>query len=139
MHKPITDTLRELNGGKFVEQASEALASLVRDCMATGKPGVLNLVLKVKPVKGSITQATIEQDYKLKSPAYDQPAQFFFVADGDTLVMENPLQKKLDLQDVRERRATEIERVDPETGEILRVPAPGAGPTSFPGQQQQAG
>lgn len=128
MHKPITDTLRELNAGKFVEQLSEAMAELVRACIVTGKAGTLNISLKLKPAKGSDTVMTIEQDYKLKAPVFEQPQQFFFVTQGDTLVCENPEQRPLPFRDARsEAPPAPIaavgfgETLDPSTGEIRRA------------------
>ena len=37
MARPITETLRNLQGGSFLDDASEQLAELVRAVSATGK------------------------------------------------------------------------------------------------------
>lgn len=139
MSRPYTDVLRDINGGKFAEELTEALAEVVESCAATGKTGSITVVLKLKPAKGSGKVMTIEQDYKVKSPEFDQPQQFFFIANGNTLVADNPDQKKLPFRDVMAERndvkAAPVAGVDfdEKTGEVL--PAAAAGPAA---QQAQA-
>lgn len=48
----ITDILRDIRRGRVVDAASLELAAVVRDAVATGKPGELTLKFKVAPDKG---------------------------------------------------------------------------------------
>ena len=122
--RPFTDVVRDINGGKFADELTEALAEVVASCTATGKAGSLTVTLKLKPAKGSGRVMTIEQDYKAKAPEFDQPQQFFFVSNGNTLVADNPDQKKLPFRDVAAERAGAVkpgEVIDQTTGEIKTV------------------
>lgn len=46
--RPITDTLRHIGGGVFVDTASDKLAELVSAVDSTGKAGRLDLTITVK-------------------------------------------------------------------------------------------
>lgn len=48
MIRPITDTLRHIGGGEFVDVASDKLAELVTAVDSTGKAGKLDLTITVK-------------------------------------------------------------------------------------------
>jgi len=112
MSRLFTDILRDINAGKFNEELSDALAEIVAACTATGKTGELTVKLKLKPAKGSQTVMTIEQDYKVKAPEFDQPQQFFFVTGGNTLVSDNPEQRKIEFKEVIDRNTGEIKTVE---------------------------
>ncbi len=118
--KPFTDTLREINGGKFSEELTEAFAALILDVASTQKQGSITLNIKLKPGKGSGKVMTVEHDFDVKSPQFDRPSDYMFVA-GNALVLDNPDQRKLDLREVTASAPTEFRevKVDKETGEIL--------------------
>lgn len=46
--RPITDTLRHIGGGVFIDIASDKLAELVAAVAATGKSGSIDLKIKMK-------------------------------------------------------------------------------------------
>jgi hypothetical protein len=48
MTRPITDTLRHIGGGVFIDTASDKLTELVNAVDETGKPGKLLLEVSVK-------------------------------------------------------------------------------------------
>jgi hypothetical protein len=48
MHRPITDTLRHIGGGVFIDTASDQLADLVTAVDASGKQGHIVLTISVK-------------------------------------------------------------------------------------------
>lgn len=106
--KPITDTLREINNGKFVEEITAEFAELVRNAMATGKKGKLAVQLTIKPARGGRTM-TLDADYKASVPEYDRPTEHFFVDNNGSLLRNDPNQPQLDLRSVT---------VDVSTGEI---------------------
>ncbi len=111
--RPFTDVIRDINGGKFSEELSDSLSDWVAACLATGKPGTMTLTLKLKPGKGGSTVLTVELECKVKEPDFERPSTFFFIANGNTLVTENPEQKKLPFKEI----------VDTSTGEIKQVAA----------------
>lgn len=117
MSKSFTDTLREINNGKFAEELTEAFADLVLSTNTVGKSGSITLTLKMRPAKGGNGVMTLEHDFKVKSPEFERPVEYMFVANGNTLVRDNPTQRKLDLHEVRNPDAQTV--VDPETGEIV--------------------
>lgn len=57
MPRPITDTLRLLHGGLFLDTCSDLLAGVVRSVEETGKPGKLTITLDVKKVAGAYPPA----------------------------------------------------------------------------------
>lgn len=117
MSREFTDVLRDLNGGKFAAELTEALADVVRSATSTGKKGVLSVKLTVAPGKGGKVLA-IDHDFSIKSPEFDRPTDYMFAGPGGALLRDNPDQQKLDLREVRPQ-AREI--VDKDTGEIKKV------------------
>lgn len=113
--RPITDVLRDLNGGKFIEELTDALQELALSCRGTGKPGSMTISLKMKPGKGGASIMTLEHDFKVKSPEFERPSDIMFVTKGGDLVCQNPDQGTLPLRIV--------ETVDRSTGEIREVVA----------------
>ncbi len=49
MQQPITDTLRHIGGGVFIDVASDKMNELVNAVSETGKAGTLVLTITVKP------------------------------------------------------------------------------------------
>lgn len=96
-HKPITTTLAMLHGGVFIETASEEFAQLVKMVDQTGKPGQLTIQIKLKKSSGAMqVDATVTA--KIPEPKADSTLLWPTV-DGN-LVLDNPAQRKLDLQQV---------------------------------------
>lgn len=120
MRKPITDLMRELNAGAFVEEATGALGELTAACQRTNKPGEITLKLKLIPGKaganGQSSVMQVEHSYKVKSPDFDRGADYLFVTSQGDLVRDNPQQHKLNLTEVK-RDAGPI--VDVNTGEVV--------------------
>ena len=48
MSRPITDTLRHIGGGVFIDTASDKLAELVAAVDSSGKAGKIDLTITVK-------------------------------------------------------------------------------------------
>ena len=48
MIRPITDTLRHIGGGVFIDTASDKLAELVNAVAESGKSGRIDLTINVK-------------------------------------------------------------------------------------------
>jgi hypothetical protein len=80
----ITDILRDIRKGRPVEEATMALADVVRAVDETGKEGSVTIVLKVKPAKHGGPEKTLVAEVKAKKPIAEiAPAVFFSDGEGD--------------------------------------------------------
>jgi len=94
----ITDVLRDIRRGRPVEEATNALADVVKAVDETGKEGSVTITLKVKPSKHGGPEKTLICDVKAKKPIAEiAPAVFFSDADGD-LHRVDPNQEEMDLK-----------------------------------------
>lgn len=114
MPKPITDTLRLLQGGVFIAQCSDLFAAIVRGVEETGKAGKLTITLDVKKVNAAVSVLAKVTD---KIPEAAPDADLFYATVEGNLSLDNPNQRKLDLR-VAETPPKALKNVDPETGEI---------------------
>lgn len=126
--RPITDTLRLLQGGLFLDQCSQLLAEVVRDVDETGKAGKLTLTLELSKAGGAIA---IVAKASHKVPEQKPDADLLWPTTEGNLSQSNPNQRSLDLR-VAEPPAKEVRHVDargdaragtgvavdPDTGEI---------------------
>jgi len=118
MARPITDTLRLLDEGAFLDHCSEQLAKLVRGVEETGKAGKLQLTLEVK--RGTKGAMLIRPDCAVKVPeAKLEPTMLWATPEGN-LTPDNPKQQKLDLR-----------QVDPDTGELRSLGSAPAAPAEL--------
>lgn len=93
--KPITDVLSQMRKGRIVEDATEALAEVVKAVDATEKAGSVTIKITVKPAKGGGWEKTLSARVSQDVPRPDLPdAVFFSNADGD-LVRDDPDQRPL--------------------------------------------
>jgi hypothetical protein len=94
----ITDTMRDIKKGRLVEEATAALAEVVRSVDELQKPGSITITLTVKPGDGN--EKTIVAMLAIKKPAREiPPAIFFSDADGD-LHREDPAQREMEFERV---------------------------------------
>lgn len=100
--RPITDTLRLLQGGVFLDQCSEQLADLVKSVDDTGKAGKLTITLDLKKSAGAVA---ITAKVTNKSPERAPDADLLWATVEGNLVLDNPNQQKLDLRQVETRPA----------------------------------
>lgn len=112
--RPITDTLRQLQGGVFLDECSDQLAQLVKGVDETGKPGKLTITLALKKSSGAIEIAAAVTN---KTPEPKPDTDLLWPTVEGNLVTENPAQRKLDLQ-VAAAPKQPIKDIDPATGEI---------------------
>lgn len=97
MTKPITDTLRNIQNGALVDDASDQLRDLLIAVDTTGKSGKLTIEISVaKLTRGGAV--TLKGRVKTTKPA-EAPAEgvFWVSPEGDALT-EDPNQQKLDLK-----------------------------------------
>ncbi len=96
----ITDILRDIRRGAPVEEATNALADVVRAVDETGKEGSVTIILKIKPAKHGGPEKTIIAEVKAKKPLSEiAPAVFFSDAEGD-LHRVDPRQEEMPLNEV---------------------------------------
>lgn len=95
--RPITDTLRLLQGGTFLDTASELLAGVVKGVDETGKAGRLTITLDVKKAGGAVSILAKVSD---KTPEQAPDADLFWPTVEGNLSVNNPNQRNLDLQEV---------------------------------------
>lgn len=95
--RPITDVLRQIGGGTFIDEASEKLAELVTKADETGKGCTLTLAITIKKatrsgamhVGGKITS---------KAPADEPMEALMFATPEGNLLIDDPKQERLDLR-----------------------------------------
>jgi len=96
----ITDILRDIRKGRPVEEATTALADVVRAVDETGKDGSVTIILKVKAAKHGGPEKTLICEVKAKKPIAEiAPAVFFSDEDGD-LHRVDPRQEEMPLGEV---------------------------------------
>jgi hypothetical protein len=97
MIRPITDTLRHIGGGVFIDIASDKMAELVAAVDNAGKPGKLTLEIKVKKAtRGGAMHIT--GTMRLTKPAEEPMEALLFATPEGNLVADDPHQQKLDLK-----------------------------------------
>lgn len=95
--RPITDTLRHIGGGVFVDLASDKMNELVSAVSETGKAGKLTLEVSVKKAtRGGAMHITGK--VQLKKPAEEPMEAMLFATPEGNLVADDPKQTKLDLK-----------------------------------------
>lgn len=114
MARPITDTLRMLHGGLFIENISDLFAGVVRSVDETGKAGKLTITLDIKKVGAAISVTAKATD---KVPEKAPDSDLFYATVEGNLTVDNPAQRKLDLR-MADAPTKEVRSIDPETGEI---------------------
>lgn len=97
--RPITDTLRSIGGGVFIDLASDKLSELVTAVDASGKSGRIDLTINVKKAtRGGAMLITGK--VKLSKPAEEPMEAMMFATPEGNLVIDDPHQQKLDLKAV---------------------------------------
>ncbi|AJK46189.1 hypothetical protein [Burkholderia plantarii] len=97
--RPITDTMRYIGGGVFMDQASDKLAELVNAVDTTGKAGSLTIVINVKKATRGGAMLIVGK-VSVKKPAEDPMEAMLFATPEGNLISDDPHQQKLDLKQV---------------------------------------
>lgn len=104
MIRPITDTLRHIGGGIFIDMASDKMNELVSAVDASGKGGKLTLEVSVKKAtRGGAMHITGK--IRLTKPAEDAMEAMLFATPEGNLVADDPRQQKLELKSVEDVNA----------------------------------
>lgn len=91
----ITDILRDIRRGAAVEEATNALADVVRAVDETGKDGSVTITLKVKPAKHGGPEKTLVAEVKAKKPIAEIAPAVFFSDDQGDLHRVDPRQEEM--------------------------------------------
>ena len=95
--RPLTDTLRHIGGGVFIDLASDKMNELVSAVSESGKAGKLTLEVSVKKAtRGGAMHITGK--VKLQKPAEEPMEAMLFATPEGNLVADDPKQAKLDLK-----------------------------------------
>lgn len=95
--RPITDTLRHIGGGVFIDLASDKMNELVSAVADSGKAGKLTLEVSVKKAtRGGAMHITGK--VTVKKPAEEPMEAMLFATPEGNLVADDPKQTKLDLK-----------------------------------------
>jgi len=117
--RPITDTLRNLQGGLFIDKCSDMLADVVKAVDETGKAGKLTITIDLTKSGGAMA---IVAKVTNKTPEQKPDADLLWPTVEGNLSLDNPNQRKLDLR-VADGGPKEVRTVDPTTGEIKSIAA----------------
>ncbi len=104
--RSITDTLRALRGGAFLDEASDMLADLVKTVDSSGKPGKLTMELTVKRAGRGSTAMIVADKLELKKPKEEASVTTLFGTPEGNLLAEDPRQQRLELTVVPEDKST---------------------------------
>lgn len=97
--RPITDTLRALRNGHFLDEASDDLARLVNAVSDTGKTGKLTIEATVKRAgQGRNSALSVQATSLVKMPKQPVDDTLMFPTPDGNLLTEDPRQQKLDLK-----------------------------------------
>lgn len=109
MARSIVDSLRHLQGGTFLDEASTLLAELVSAVDSTGKPGKIMLEIGVKKMsKGAVG---VIGKISLRKPQEAPDATLMFPTPEGNLLTEDPRQQKLELKRVDTQMPAELRKV----------------------------
>ena len=97
MIRPITDTLRHIGGGVFIDTASDKLAELVAAVDQSGKSGKITLDITVKKATRGGAML-LSGKVRMTKPADEPLEAMLFATPEGNLVTEDPNQKTLDLK-----------------------------------------
>ena len=96
----ITDVLRDIRRGRPVEEATQALADVVRAVDETGKSGSVTITLTIKPAKHGGPEKTLVAEVKAKKPIAEIAPAIFFSDESGDLHRVDPRQEEMPLDEV---------------------------------------
>ncbi|MDX2265420.1 MAG: hypothetical protein NW215_10660 [Hyphomicrobiales bacterium] len=93
MSRLFTDILRDLSGGRIVDELTEHLAEVAKAVEDTGKAGALKLTLKISP--NGDGSATIEATVSATTPKPNFGKTLFFTDKDGGLHRRDPRQAEM--------------------------------------------
>ena len=98
----IISTLSEQRKGKMANEASDALARVVKACRDTGKKGSLTIKLSIRPTS---SEMMVSDEITEKTPKPDAAASVFYDDQEGNLSRTDPNQEELPLNTVEMKEA----------------------------------
>ena len=95
----ITDILREIRKGQAIEEATAALADVVRAVDETGRPGKLTITLTIKAAPHGGPEKQITAEIKMAKPVASIAPAIFFSDDEGDLFRVDPRQEEMELRE----------------------------------------
>lgn len=97
-NRSIIDTLRHLDAGCLVDDATAGLAEIVKAVDETGKPGKLVITVSIR--KATAGAMAVLGKVEVKKPINPPLESLLFPTVEGNLLTEDPNQRKLDLKPV---------------------------------------
>ncbi len=110
MSSSILDTLRRLDGGCLVDQASDEMAKVVQAIESTGKAGSITIKISLKRVGGGALAA--DGRITCVVPKEAPSVTLLFATPEGALITEDPNQRKLDLREVAAELPRELKTIN---------------------------
>ena len=95
--RPFAEFLQEHNRGNTHARLSEDLQTLVRAVVDTGKPGTVQLTIRVEPMKENADVLLVTDKVALKAPEAPRKGSIFFPDAAGNLNRDHPDQEQLPL------------------------------------------
>jgi len=100
MQRPITETLAALGHGTFIDEASNALNTLVTAVDETGRSGKLVMSLAIKKASRGSGAMIVVDEIRLTLPKQDARETMLFSTPEGNLIAEDPRQQQLELKTI---------------------------------------
>lgn len=104
--RPITDIMREVNEGRLVDEASEALVRVIEAVQRTHKKGAVTMTINVVPDKADEAVIELEATVAAKVPTRSMRKSVFFIDQHGNLTRRDPRQREMELEAVEGGRKT---------------------------------
>lgn len=89
----LPELLASQRKGALIAEAQDKLSSVVKACIATGKPGSITIKLKIR--QGDEDSVVIEDEIKQNAPEKSKHGCSFFCDENGLLYRDNPKQPEL--------------------------------------------
>ncbi|NDV11649.1 hypothetical protein [Crenobacter caeni] len=96
----ISDVLRDVRHGELIEDATTAMAELVKLVDETGKPGKLTIELTVKPASKGTGTMVVSDKMTIKKPELPRGETIMFGTPEGSLQLSDPRQKTIEFKTV---------------------------------------
>lgn len=94
--RPITDIMREVNEGRLVDEASDALKRVIAGVQRSLKKGSVTIVIDVIPDKaGDTAVCELEAKVTVKVPAKSMRKSVFFIDESGNLSRRDARQNEM--------------------------------------------
>lgn len=108
MAKPITDVMRLLDGGTFVDIATDALSSAVTAVDETGKAAELVIRIKIKKAPRGTNAMLVTTEVQAKLPKSEAQSTLLYPTPEGSFLRDDPRQTKLDLKEAPGTKTEEL-------------------------------